>query len=144
MRVDLQEDILDRVFSALEGAYQLTHTEAAAVIANLANILAGQAPGRGLSVLAKAAVGIGLLERMEIPENLTGWIPVSSLSEVPSDGTYVDLWVARGDGDINDCYFPKCYCTEGGWTTEDGETTIGHADFFRVIAEPTVRIMGGA
>ena len=141
MRVDLQEDILDRVFSALEGAFQLTHTEAASVVANLANILSGQAPGRGLSILAKAATGISLVERMEIPNNLTGWIPVSSLSEVPSDGTYVDLWVARADGDIHDCYFPKCCCTDGGWITEDGETTISHADFFRIIAEPTVRMM---
>ena len=144
MNVQRQEEIIYRVFDALEGVEQLTDTEAAAVIANLANNISGHAPGKGLQILAKAAIGIARVENMHIPTSLCGWIPVKSLLEVPSDGTYVDLWVLRGDGDIHDCYFPKCYRAEGGWVTEDGETEIGHADFYRVIAAPAVFNGGGA
>lgn len=143
MNVQRQEEIIYRVFDALQGVDQLTDTEAAAVIANLANVISGQAPGKGLQILAKAAIGIALFENMSIPAALCGWIPVKSLLEVPSDGTYVDLWVSRGDGDIHDCYFPKCYFADGGWVTEDGETEIGHADFYRVVAAPSV-FGGGA
>lgn len=144
MDVQRQEEIIYRVFDALDGVEQLTDTEAAALIANLANNMSGYAPGKGLQILAKAAIGIARVENMHIPTRLCGWIPVESLLEVPSDGTYVDLWVLRGDGDIHDCYFPKCYRDEGGWVTEDGETEIGHADFYRVVAAPAVFNGGGA
>lgn len=138
MRVSRQVDILNRVFDALDGVEVLTETEAASVIANLAQCLSGEAPGRGIAILAKSVLGIAQVEGMMIPTAMAGWVPVASLSEVPSDGTYVDLWVRRGDGGVQDCYFPKCYFAEGEWVTEDGETTIGHADFFRIVTEPQV------
>lgn len=138
MTVDRQLYIVEKVFGALDGVEQLTDTEAASVIANLAQALSGDAPGRGMAILVKAAIGISRVEGMMLPPQFSGWVPVGALGEVPSDGTYVDLWVCRSDGDIHDCYFPKCYFAEGEWCAEDGGTTVGHADFFRIVTEPPV------
>ncbi|WP_282026843.1 hypothetical protein [Limimaricola cinnabarinus] len=75
------------------------------------------------------------------------WIPIKSIDQVPKDD-WVDLWVWRSDHTIMDCYFPKCYWAEAGldelgnavfdpgWTTEDGETSIGHADYYRIVGGP--------